>query len=832
MKRKTKILMPAAAVIVAAAYLRDLRAHKKMMTEIKRRDRLLRTVNQAADILLRNETDNIDSTMYQCMGKMARAIDADHMYIFRNYNEDGRLCCKKLYEWPENASSFSKTDSGTGIAYDEKMPESGKTLSCGNCVHSLVCNMPACDQTQYGSQKVLAVLLIPVFVQKEFWGYVGFDNCHSERLFTKNEESIVRSGSLLIANALLRNEYISDIRETAVRREKALAEARNANHAKSDFLAKMSHEMRTPLNAIIGLSEVALNSIHMDAEARLNLEKINSSGSILLSIVNDILDISKIQSGKFEINPGRYDVPGMVSDAVLQNILRIGNKPIRFELDIDETMPAHLYGDELRIRQIINNLLSNAIKYTEKGKVKLGLKSEHDGNHEWITIRVSDTGVGIRPENLDLLFTDYMQFGPTSRHQADGTGLGLAITKKLVEMMDGTITVDSKFGEGSVFSVKLPQKSITKAVIGHEISQKLKNFQYSAGRRSRNEPLDRIRLPYANVLVVDDNTINLKVVKSHMKPYGMRVDCVTGGQEAIHAVREEKVKYHAIFMDHMMPEMDGIEAVQIIRQDIGTDYARNIPIIALTANAVAGSEEMFLENGFQAFISKPIDTTKLDAIINHWIRDKILLDHGIDTQKGILYSGSEALYFSLLGDFYKLIDSKAAKIEKCLADGLIRDVTIEVHALKNNARIIGAEQLAEMFHRMEQYGNDGDREALEREIPEVMERYRSCRAVLKPFGETAEEDKEEASNAKIISLLNKLRSAMSNFDLDGADEAISRLDRLQIPAECRKQMEALKAYVADVAIEEVVRITEEMIENVHDRPAFAQSAGHVQIRKL
>ncbi len=824
-----KILLPVSAAIVAAAYWQDQQNRqkhkKKMINAIKRRDDLLQTVNRMADMLLRYDADDFDSTVYQCMGMLARAIHADRMYLYKSCNENEDDCFTKLYEWPENTRLLSNNDSDSGMEYVENTSKPNKTLMSGNSIHCLVCNMPKDDQERYDSRHILAVLLIPVFVHNKFWGYVGFDNCHSKQLFAKNEESIVLSGSLIIANAILRYEYVNTLQDSAVKLESALEEARKANNEKSDFIAKISHEMRTPLNAVIGLSELTLNNAGIDEEAATNLDKINSSGTLLLRIVNDILEISKMKSGKAVISPDRYDVSGMISDAVLQNVLRIGSKPIRFELNIDENMPAYLFGDELRIRQIINNLLSNAIKYTEKGMVKLELSYKNDEDNAWMTITVSDTGIGIQPENLERLFTDYLQFGPASQHQTDGTGLGLAVTKNLVELMEGTIRADSKYGEGSTFTVKLPQGVVTDKVIGPDAALNLKNLKYSADRRKQKERLERIRIPYANVLIVDDNSINLKVVKDHMKPYGMRIDCVTSGQAAIAAMREEKIRYQAIFMDHMMPEMDGVEAVRIIREEIGTDYAKTIPIIALTANAVAGSEEMFLQKGFQAFISKPINLTKLDYIINHWIRDKMLLINGIDVQKGIHYSGSEALFISLLGDFYNLIDLKAAKIENGLAEGSIRDITIEFHALKNTAKTIGAEKLSEMFTRLEQYGNTNNIKALESELPEVMKEYRSFKPVLRPFGEVEEEEKETASETRLISLLNKLRSAMGNFDLDSADQTIKQLGRLHIPEPCQQQMEALKAYVADVDTEETIRTTGEMITKLIEL-TIEEKRGH------
>ncbi len=399
----------------------------------------------------------------------------------------------------------------------------------------------------------------------------------------------------------------------------ALEEAKKASLAKSDFLANMSHEMRTPLNSVIGLSEIALRSSRLDSDARQNLGEIYRSGMTLLNIVNEILDISKIQSGKFNIVPRRYNLPDLINDTVLPNIRRIESRPIRFLLDIDESMPVCLYGDELRVKQIMNNLLSNAVKYTDEGWVKLGVGCEFDGHTVWMTICVSDSGVGMKSEHLARLFSDYEQFGSTPKHRAGGTGLGLVITKSLAEMMGGSITVTSNYGEGSVFTVRLRQGYINSAVIGISIAESLKQFRYSERMLKHSERIVSEQFPSAHVLVVDDNPANLEVAKGLLKPYGMQVDCLSGGDEAVRAIREEAVRYDVVFMDHMMPGIDGIETTRQIREEIGSEYAKTVPIVALTANAITGSEEMFLSNGFQGYISKPIDVSRLDAIINRFI---------------------------------------------------------------------------------------------------------------------------------------------------------------------------------------------------------------------
>ncbi|MCL2720932.1 MAG: response regulator [Treponema sp.] len=396
-----------------------------------------------------------------------------------------------------------------------------------------------------------------------------------------------------------------------------------AAEEKNKFFAKMSHEMRTPLNAVIGLSELTLEDDSLTESVRENIEKVCNAGDSLLGIVNDILDISKIEEGRFELVPVEYDTAGMIGDTINQSIMYKNEKPIEFVLNIADNIPAFLYGDDLRIKQILNNLLSNAFKYTKEGTVELSINFEQgEDNTFYFSASVSDTGIGISQENVGALFSDYSQIDLLTNREIKGTGLGLSITKTLTETMSGKIFVKSEYGKGSVFTVKLPQKAVNNKLIAPDIIQNLKNFHYKSRKFNSFSRVSRIILPYARVLIVDDVLTNLDVAKGMLKPYRMEVDCVTSGQAAVDAVRNNEVKYNTIFMDHMMPIMNGIEATRIIREEIGTDYAKNVPIIAFTANALAGNEEMFLSKGFQAVITKPVDVQRLDVIVNQWVRDE------------------------------------------------------------------------------------------------------------------------------------------------------------------------------------------------------------------
>ena len=411
--------------------------------------------------------------------------------------------------------------------------------------------------------------------------------------------------------------YFADITE-----RQQLEAAEMANRAKSAFLANMSHEMRSPMNVVVGLTDLMLEEDDPSVNLKDNLEKINTAGNTLLGLINDVLDISKIEAGKLELIPAEYEVPSLLNDIITLNMIRTENKPVVFRLDINENLPYNLYGDDLRVKQIINNLLSNAFKYTQKGTVTLGINCEREGaENVRMSVWVSDTGIGIPEGDLKKLFTDYNQVDVQANRQIGGTGLGLSITKMLVENMNGEISVESEYNKGSTFRLHIIQKFVSDKGIGAEMAENLRSFQYPDKKKHAYEKFVRSDLSYANVLVVDDMPNNLDVAKALLGKYKMRVDCVTNGQDAIDRIEAGEPVYDAIFMDHMMPGMDGVEATGKIRA-IGTKYAVKIPIIALTANAIAGNEQMFLSNDFQGFLAKPINIMNLDSIVQRWVRDK------------------------------------------------------------------------------------------------------------------------------------------------------------------------------------------------------------------
>ncbi|MCL2126275.1 MAG: ATP-binding protein [Oscillospiraceae bacterium] len=398
-------------------------------------------------------------------------------------------------------------------------------------------------------------------------------------------------------------------------------EAEANSKAKSDFLANMSHEIRTPMNAILGLTEIRMYDDALDPEIKETFSQIYNSGDLLLSIINDILDLSKIEAGKLELLTAQYEVASMINDIATLNVMRVGSKQIVFELDIDEKMPASLFGDELRIKQILNNVLSNAFKYTEKGMVKLSVVFETDdtqANDDMLVLRVSDTGIGMTDEQVVKIFDQYSRFNVDANRSIMGTGLGMNITLNLVNMMSGTISVKSELNMGTIITIRLPQKKAGTATLGRELAESLQKFRTSGLKQVKRAQTVFEPMPYGSVLIVDDVESNLYVAKGLMAPYELNIETVMSGEAAISRVREGRI-YDIIFMDHMMPIMDGIEAVKIIRE-----IGYTAPIVALTANAVIGQADIFMSNGFNDFISKPVDVRLLNEVLKKFVRDKHL----------------------------------------------------------------------------------------------------------------------------------------------------------------------------------------------------------------
>ncbi|MBR5994552.1 MAG: response regulator [Lachnospiraceae bacterium] len=386
--------------------------------------------------------------------------------------------------------------------------------------------------------------------------------------------------------------------------EEKATEAEHANESKMLFLANMSHEIRTPMNAICGMAELILRDDTLSPETRTNTENIQTAGKVLISIVNDILDYSKLESGNMEIIPVNYSFSAMIKDVLNMMSVRVDDKEVDIRADIQDGLPDSLIGDEIRLRQILFNLLSNAIKYTEKGYVILDVKGKEDTGFVDLTISVTDSGIGIKKEDLSKLFTSFQQVDTRKIRNREGTGLGLAICKELLSLMGGDIEVESTYGVGSKFTIHISQKISDSSVV----VEKFKTHE-------ENEP--QVVAPDAKVLVVDDNAVNLKVSQGLIRTFGITVDTCKSGRECLEILKDTK-DYDIIFIDHMMPELDGIDTLNMIRSD-PSEYMKKVPLIALTANVVSGVREMFISEGFDDYVPKPIDMVWLNAILRKYL---------------------------------------------------------------------------------------------------------------------------------------------------------------------------------------------------------------------
>jgi PAS domain S-box-containing protein len=521
----------------------------------------------------------------------------------------------------------------------------------------------------------------------------------------------------------------------------AKEQAEQNSRFKSQFLSHMSHEIRTPMNAILGITEIQLQNEELSPDMQEALGKIYNSGYLLLGIINDILDLSKIEAGKLELMLVNYDVPSLINDTVYLNIMRFDAKPIAFDLKIEENIPLTLFGDELRIKQILNNLLSNAFKYTTTGTISLTVCVKDipgDNAKKTFIFRVADTGSGMSAEQVEKLFDEYTRFNVKVNHSTEGAGLGMNITKRLIDLMNGEIEVESQQGKGSVFTVRLPQGIVDAGVLDKSTIENLMQFRLGKMSKVKKAPqMVREDMSYGSVLVVDDVETNLYVAKGLLSPYGLSIETTESGYDAVEKIKNGAA-YDVIFMDHFMPGMDGIEAAKKIR-----NMGYTLPIIALTANALAGQAEMFLLNGFDGFISKPIDTQQLGTVLNKMVRDR---HHDDADVEGRRKENIQKKYFSevpplldpqLAELFIRDAEKAAAALEAIHANnyrraGDMQKYIVNAHAMKSALINIGEKELSDSALRLEEAGKGQNIAILSKDTPVFLEALRMVIEKVRP----------------------------------------------------------------------------------------------------
>ena len=503
--------------------------------------------------------------------------------------------------------------------------------------------------------------------------------------------------------------------------ELAKDQAEKANHAKTDFLSSMSHEIRTPLNAIVGFSECIENATNLD-EAKEDAKDIVMASKNLLEIVNGILDISKIEADKMEIVNTEYNLREILDNLTKLIMPRIGEKDIEVKTNFASDIPDVLYGDSGKVKQVITNVLTNAAKYTEKGEINFSVSCVNVKNECRLVITIKDTGRGIKTEQIDKLFTKFQRLDEDKNTTVEGTGLGLAITKRLVEMMGGKIVVQSRYGEGSIFTIYL--------------TQEIRNSLYKKEEVIEEE----IKFNNMKVLLVDDNKLNLKVGSKILREYNLDVTCIDSGFECINKI-ENKDKYDIILMDIMMPKMGGVETLKRLKNIEGF----NTPVIALTADAIQGRSNKYLEVGFNGYLTKPIEHTELRKVLTKYltkeevieeVKEEIeeeiietkvnkfdtdyLKEKGIDVDSSLELLGDMEMYEETLNAFLEENKTRIPRIKENKENGNMKDYSIDVHALKSDSKYLGFTKLAELSYNHELKSKEDDKEYVNKHYDELM----------------------------------------------------------------------------------------------------------------
>lgn len=660
--------------------------------------------------------------------------------------------------------------------------------------------------------------------------------CINDRFYQGHLEPIVdrygknRGYVVLIFDITETRNYIEEIKRV---RE----QAEQANIAKSAFLANMSHEIRTPMNAIVGLSDIIME----ESRGRKVYEyacDIKAASRNLLALINDILDLSKVEAGKMELVPVEYHVKTLANEVLNMLDVMASQHGLMLKSEFDMSIPCRYLGDEGRIRQILINILNNALKFTKEGYVKLSVtgtpgKSE---DVEILSFSIEDTGCGIKEEDIESIFENFKQVDSKRNRMVEGNGLGLSITKHLVELMKGTIRVESVYGKGTTFTVKIPQKIVDGRLLSEVPEADFK-------KEEKTEPF--IVKDY-KVLVVDDNMVNRKVARILLQSYGMDVSEADSGRAAIELVR--KTRYEMIFMDHMMPEMDGIEAVQIIRSECGENGTYPV-VVALTANAMEGVRETFLENGFQDFITKPLDRKPLHESLLRWIPEdrrmdseswvdtwktddsrnmefQTILIEGIDTDEVVKrYSGSTGDYHELL-NLYCLDGKRKLSLLRELRDkGDYKNYGIEVHGLKSASANVGAMKVSNIAREQEKAVDRGDITFVDSHAQELLDEYEKQITSVASYlegvkkAEKPQADAGEIEGSELVRLLREALDSLENFRAKDCAHKIEEIMQYQLLFGIENKLKEIQGQLKlyeDEAAEQMLRKLIELLEKKGD----------------
>lgn len=608
----------------------------------------------------------------------------------------------------------------------------------------------------------------------------------------------------------------------------ARAEALAANEAKGKFLARMSHEIRTPINAVLGMDEMILRESGEQAIKDYAMD-IYTAGQTLLSLINDILDFSRIDSGKMEIVPVAYDISSLIHDLANMTAQRAKDKNLRFEVEVDPAIPARLYGDDVRIRQILTNILTNAVKYTHEGTVWLRVSGRRADEAVLLCFEVEDTGIGIREEDLPKLSAEFERIEEDRNRNIEGTGLGMNITIQLLAMLGSRLQVESAYGKGSKFYFELKQPVIDETPIGDfesRVRQMAEDYHYST----------KLCAPDARILVVDDNAVNRKVFRNLLKETQVQIADAESGRQCLKLVQESC--YDLIFLDHMMPEMDGVETLHHMKAL--ADYpCQDTPVVMLTANAVSGMKETYLAEGFDDFLSKPIVPDKLEHVIRKWLPKELLREaaasepkgepqeagedalealpavDGLDWQYAWLHLPDLNLLEYTVKEFYAQIGSAADKLEQAyrqIEEEGFSPYRIQVHAMKSLSATVGILPLSGVAKLLECAARDERIDVVSSVTGAFLEEWRSYSEKLQGVFGIGTGARKEAADASVISaLVEMIRLSMQEMDIDQADRLMGQLQEYEYPDETRAAVSRLAEAVTNLDIEEADRLADVLI---------------------
>ncbi|MDR1838509.1 MAG: response regulator [Treponema sp.] len=736
---------------------------------------LLQTLNLAASVLLNPKISEFENNLHHAMGIIANAVNADRVYIGKNYTHQGERYVTQIYEWTEDTGPLESDKYTLSISYRNNLPEWEEILAKGQCINSLVRNMSVESQAALSSQNILSIFVVPVFLHDQFWGFVGFDDCHQERIFTENEETIIRSSCLMIGNAFLRHDDVTEIVRLQADLEEALKEAQAASRAKSAFLANMSHEIRTPLNSIMGFSELALDD-EVSSRTSDYLSKIIENAEWLLQIVNDILNISKIESGKIDMEQIPFDIHELFVSCKTTILPKAIEKGIYLHFFAEPSTGKMPLGDPTKLRHVLVNLLSNAVKFTNTGTINFIMEIK-DKTEKTVTMHfeVKDSGIGMTKEQIDRIFEPFMQAESGTTRKYGGTGLGLAIAKNLIEIMGGHLSVDSTPGIGSNFFFDLTFDMID---ITEDEAFAQKTMFNEIGKPAFE----------GEVLLCEDNNMNQQVICEHLARVGLKTVVAENGKIGVEFVQSRKEKneslFNLIFMDMHMPVMDGLEASDKIHE-LGTD----IPIVALTANVMSDDMEVYKSHGITDCLGKPFSSQELWRCLLKYFTPLSISS----PEKKEQIEAENELQNKIELLFMKNNKNKYEEINRTLKEGDIKLAHRLTHTLKSNAGQIGRHSLQKIAAEVERQLKNGKNEvtpqqkvllktALEETLSQLEARFASKQKTPQTENDLPFDNKSalelleklepllKSSNSECLSFINSL------YRIPGSEELIQQME--------------------------------------------------------